>query len=101
VLEIEQEVRPVAGEPVLLKVSEGEREGMVDADDGRDVPVEFLAEPFGETPPSPVTPWARWRLNLFRRAEGIGNVSPESLATGVCCFRTGVVDADVAAKCVP
>ena len=65
-LEVFQEVLPVAGEPVLLKVSEGEREGVVGADDGWGVPVEFLAEPFGETAPSPVPAWTGRRLNLFR-----------------------------------
>src|ERR1035437_9560928 len=45
VMEVFQEVLPVAGEPVLLKVGEGEREGVVDADERGDVRREFLARP--------------------------------------------------------
>jgi hypothetical protein len=60
-----------------------ERETVVDADDGRDVRREFLAEPLGETAPRPVPPRARWGLNLTRRAGALGNVNLEPLATGV------------------
>ena len=69
---------------------------MVDADEGWDVPVEFLAEPFSETTASPIPAWAGRRLNLYRLAGALGGVNPEPLATGVCGLRAGVVDADVA-----
>jgi hypothetical protein len=97
-MEVFQEVLPVAGEPVLLKVGEGEREGVVDADECGDVPVEFLAEPLGETLPSPVPPWTGWRLNLYRRAGALGHEHPEPLATGFGRHSAGVVDADVAVE---
>jgi hypothetical protein len=75
-MEVLQEALPVAGESVLLKVSQRKREGVVDANDGRGVRREFFAEPFGETPPSPVTPWTWRRLNLFRCAGALGNEYP-------------------------
>jgi hypothetical protein len=53
-LEIEQEVRPVSGKAVAVEVGDGEREAVVDADDGRGVRREFLAKPLGETAPRPV-----------------------------------------------
>jgi hypothetical protein len=92
-LEVNQEVFPVAGEPVLLKVGKREREGMVDADQCGDVPVEFLAQPFSKTSARPVPARTGRRLNLFRRAGALGNVDPESLATGIGRLRARVVDA--------
>ena len=46
-LEIDQKVFPVAGEPVLLKVGQRKREAVVDADEGRNVRPEFGGEPLG------------------------------------------------------
>jgi hypothetical protein len=70
-----------------VEVGDGEREPVVDADDGRGVRREFLAEPFGETPSCLVPLWAGWGLNLSRRAGAPGDVDPEFLATGVGRFR--------------
>src|ERR1035437_10929476 len=72
-MEINQKVFPVAGEPVLLEVGDGEGETVVDADYSGDVSVEFLAEPFGETTPSPVPAWTGWRLNLRRLVGTLGH----------------------------
>jgi len=94
--EVNQEGRPVAGEPVPFEIGQREREGVVNADQSRDVPVEFLMEPLSKTPPRPVTAWARRRLNLHRRAGAFSNIDPEPLATGVCGLRAGIVDTDVA-----
>jgi hypothetical protein len=80
-----------------VEVGDGEREAVVDADDGRGVRREFLAKPLGETAPRPVPPWAGRRLNLSRRAGALGHVYPQSLATGVGRHSAGIVDADVAA----
>jgi len=52
-------------------------------------------EPFGETTASPIPAWAGRRLRLFRLGRALGNVHPDSLATGVCGLRPGVVDSDV------
>jgi hypothetical protein len=48
----------LALKPVL--VGDGEREAVVDADDGRGVRREFLAKPLGKTAPSPVPAWTGW-----------------------------------------
>jgi len=70
-LEVEQEVPPVPWEAMPVEVFHGERETVVNADDGRGVRCEFVAKPFGETPPCPVPPrTGRW-LNLFRVAGAI------------------------------
>ena len=69
-----QEALPVAGEPVRLEVGDGERETVVNADDGRSVRREFLAEPLSETTTSPISHWAGRRSNLFLRAGTLGNV---------------------------
>src|ERR1035437_9488453 len=98
-MEINQKVFPVAGEPVLLEVGDGEGETVVDADYSGDVSVEFLAEPFGETTPSPVPAWTGWRLNLRRLVGTLGHEHAEPFATGFGRHRAGLVDADVAAKC--
>jgi hypothetical protein len=79
-----------------VEVGDGEREAVVDADDGRGVRREFLAKPLGETAPRPVPPWAGWGWNGFRRAGVLGGVNPEPLTTGVSGHSAGVVDADVA-----
>ena len=81
---------------MAVEVFDREREPMVDADDGRHVRREFLAKPFGETPPRPISPWARRRPNLFRCAGDIGRVDAKPLATGFSLAE--VVDADVACK---
>ena len=41
---------------------------MVDADNGRCLITELLAQPFGETTPRPVPPRTGRRLNRLRRA---------------------------------
>lgn len=46
VLEIDQEILPVAGEPVLFKVCQRKREGVVDADDGWRLAPKLVAQPF-------------------------------------------------------
>jgi hypothetical protein len=97
-LEVEQEVRPISWKAVRVEVFDGERETVVDADDGRGVRREFLAKPFGKAPSSPVPSWTGRRLNLFRRADTLGGVNPESLATGFCGLRAGVVNANVACE---
>jgi hypothetical protein len=79
-----------------VEIGHRERECVVDADEGGDVAVEFLTEPFGKTPPRPIPPWTGRRLNGFRSAGALGNIHTEPLATGVRPFRAGVVDADVA-----
>ena len=95
VMEVLQEALPIAGEPVLLKVGEGEREGMVDADELGDVPVEFFTEPLGETQRSPVpTRTGQWQ-NLCRLVGTLGHEHTEPLATGFRSLSAGVVDADV------
>jgi len=94
-MEIFEEALPVAGEPILLKVGEGEREGMVNADDGRCVRREFLAEPLGEAASSPIPAWAGRRLNLFRVAIALGSVDTDAFATGFGGLRAGVIDSDV------
>jgi hypothetical protein len=66
-----------------LEVGDGEREVVVDADQGWDVRREFLAKPLGETAPRPVPARTGWRLHLIRRAGTLGGVNPEPLATGV------------------
>ena len=60
-LEVEQEARPVSGKAVPVVVVDGEREGVVDADQIGDVAVEFFAEPFGETPARPEPLWRIWK----------------------------------------
>ena len=97
-MEINQKVFPVAGEPVLLKVGQRKREAVVDTDEGGGVPVEFLAEPLGETTASPIAAWAGRRLNLYRFAGALGHEHAESLATGVCGLCAGVIDANVAVE---
>ena len=67
-LEIEQEVWPVWGKAMPVEVGDGEREAVVDADQGWDVRREFLAKPLGETPPRPVLPRTGRRQNLYRFA---------------------------------
>ena len=79
-----------------FEIGQRKRESVVDADERGDVPVEFPKEPFSKTAPRPVPARARRGLNLFRRADTLGSVNPESPATGVCGLRAGVVDADVA-----
>jgi hypothetical protein len=81
-----------------VEVGDGEREAVVDADEGRDVRPEFIAEPLGETAPRPVPPWTGRRSNGFRRARALGGVNPEPSTTGVRRHRAGVVDADMLAK---
>ena len=49
VLEINQEILPVVGEPIFLEVGQWERKGVVNADECGDVTVEFLTEPLGQT----------------------------------------------------
>ena len=49
VVEVFEEALPIAGESVFLEIGQRERERVVDADDGREVAVEFFAEPFGQT----------------------------------------------------
>jgi hypothetical protein len=97
-LEVEQEVRPVSWKAMPLEVGDGEREAVVDADDGRGVRREFLAKPLGETAPRPVPARAGRRLNLHRFARVLGLEHADALATGVSGHRAGVVDADVAAE---
>src|ERR1035437_281899 len=97
-LKIEQEVRPISWKAVLLEVFDGEREAVVDANDGRRVSREFLAKPFSKTTPRPIQPGARWRLNLYRFAGASRPSTSEPIATGVRRLRARVVDADVAFK---
>ena len=95
-LEIQQEVRPVSRKAAAVEVGDGEREAVVDADDGRSIRHEFRAKPLGETTPRPVPAWTgRW-LNLFRVAGAPDSVNPEPFATGIGRHRAGIVDADVA-----
>jgi hypothetical protein len=68
--------RPVSGKPMSVEVGQWEREGVVDADQSWDVPVEFLTEPFGNTTPRPVPPRTGRGLNGFRRTGAFGNVNP-------------------------
>jgi hypothetical protein len=82
-LKIEQEARPISWKAIFVEVLDGEREGVVDADEGRGVRREFLAKPLGETTASPVPAWAGRRLNLFRCAGALGSVNPEPFASGV------------------
>lgn len=71
---------------------------MVDADDGGNLPVEFFAEPFGETSASPVPAWTgRWQ-NLRRFAGTVGHEYADALARGVGGLRARVVSADVAVE---
>ena len=58
-----------------VEVFDGEREAVVDTDDGRGVRSEFFTEPLSEAASSPVPSWTGRRLNLFRRAGAIGNVT--------------------------
>jgi hypothetical protein len=95
-LKIEQEARPISWKAIFVEVLDGEREGVVDADEGRGVRREFLAKPFGETRPRPISPRTGRGLNLYRFAGALGNVNPEPYATGFGRLRAGVVDADVA-----
>jgi hypothetical protein len=80
-MEVFEEVLPVARQLVLLEVRQREREGVVDADEGGDVPVEFFAELFSETTASPIPAWAGRRLNLFRRAGAPGHEHADALTT--------------------
>src|SRR5665213_281928 len=70
-LEVEQEARPVPWEAVAVEILNGERESVVDTDDGRSLVTKLVAEPFGETTASPVPAWAGRRLNLYRLARGL------------------------------
>ncbi len=97
-MEVFEEAFPIAGESVLLKIGKREREGVVDADQSGDVPVEFNAEPLCKTPPCPIPAWAGRRLNLYRFAGVLGQEHADSLATGVCGLCAGVVDADVSGE---
>jgi len=81
-----------------VEVGDGEREAVVDADDGRGVRREFLAKPLGEAAPRPVSPWTGWGLNLRRFIRALGHKHPEPSTTGVRRHRAGVVDADMLAK---
>ena len=67
-LEIEQEARPISRKAVAVEVGDGKREAVVNADDGRSVVGEFVAEPLGKTPPCSVGAWTGWRLNMCRVA---------------------------------
>ena len=51
-----------------VEVGDGEREAVVDADDGRSVVGEFVAEPFGNATPRPIPPWTSRGLNGLRVA---------------------------------
>lgn len=73
-------VLPVAGQSVLLEVSEWEREGMVDADESGNVAVEFLPEPLSETTASPIPAWAGRGLNLSGFAGTVGHEYTDALA---------------------
>src|ERR1017187_9116842 len=97
-LKVEQEARPVPWEAVAVEILDGERESVVDTDDGRSLVTKLVAKPLGETSPRPVSPRAGRGLNLFRFATALGNVNSEPLATGVCGLRAGVVDTDVACE---
>src|ERR1019366_5608897 len=97
-LKVEQEARPVPWEAVAVEILNGERESVVDTDDGRSLVTKLVAETLGEAASSPVPAWARRRLNLYRRADTLGNIDPEPLATGIRRLRAGVVDADVACE---
>jgi hypothetical protein len=68
-------------EPVLLEICQREGEGVVDADDGRDVAVKFDAEPFGEATSSPIPAWARRRRNRFWITRACRNIDANALAT--------------------
>lgn len=94
-LKTEQEARQVSWKAMPVEVFDGEREAVVNADDGRGIRRKFATKPFGDNPPRRVPAWARRRLNLCRLVGTLGHVHPQSLATGVCGFRAGMVDAYV------
>ena len=75
-LEVEQEAWPVPWEAMPVKVFDGKREAVVNTDDVRGVRREFLAKPFGETPPRPVPARAGRRWNLYRRAGTLWRPTP-------------------------
>lgn len=83
---------------MLLEVFDGERESVVDADERGDVPVEFLAEPFGKTTASPIPALAGRCQNLYRLVGALGHEHANAFATGVCGLSAGIVDADVAGE---
>src|ERR1017187_8758922 len=94
-LKVEQEARPVPWEAVAVEILNGERESVVDTNDGRSLVTKLVAEPLGEAASSPVPSWTGRRLNLYRFAGALGSVNPESPATGVCGLRAGIVYTDV------
>lgn len=97
-LEVLQELVPVARKPVLFEVGQRERESVVDTDDGWRLASKFVAEPFGETTASPIPTWAWWRLNLLWFAGTLGYEHADTFAGRVCRFRAGIVNADVSCE---
>jgi hypothetical protein len=51
-----------------VKVGDGERESVVDADEGWSLVTKLVAEPFGETTARPVPQWAGRRLKGLANA---------------------------------
>lgn len=98
VLEVVEEGRPVVGQTVGIEVADGEREGVVDADEGRGAIEKFGGEPMGEAAAGPVfaRAWG-WRDFDWGRGWrcGVELQSGEAVCWGLCA---GVVDAEVAGE---
>jgi hypothetical protein len=54
-LEIIEEGGPVRQQPMDLEIAQGKREGVIDADDRRDVLGESFDQPFRDPAPRPVS----------------------------------------------
>lgn len=93
-LEIIQERWPVRQQPMDLKVAQGKREGVVDADDCRDVLGKSFDQPFRDPAPRPISlRRGRWG-NLPGRLAPVGHVDPQPLQARVGRLGARLVDAD-------
>ena len=69
-------------EAMPFEIAHGEREAVIDADDGLNAGFEFRDQPLGQASACPVFPLAGWRLDLDRRPIVLGFINPEALQAG-------------------
>src|SRR6056297_3116431 len=96
--EILQEDIPVRGQTMPFEITHGEREAVIDADDGSNAGFEFRDQPLGQASARPVFPWAGWRLDLDRCPIVSGFIDPEAFQAGFSRLSSRIVYADRPAK---
>jgi len=94
--EVVQESFPSTWKAVLLEIGARKRKRVVDAHQRGRLSAERRAQPFGQSPASPVPSWAWWWRHLHGRLRPAGDIGAQPLKARRRRFRSRVINPDVA-----